>query len=365
MLSFAAPVAMMQAPNDASRWFVVEQGGTVKVFNNDPNVAATSTFIDISSRVAFRGEAGLLGMAFHPQFPAVPRVYLFYSHDGASGLESQLSAFTLAMGGASLDPGSEDMLITIPKPGNPPEENHNGGNLAFGPDTFLYAGIGDGGGGNDQHGTIGNAQSTNTLLGKMLRIDVNGITVTTRYRIPPSNPFAASGTPCNSNGTSGSATSCAEILAIGMRNPWRWSFDRATGQLWVADVGQGAIEEVDRVDLGGNYGWRCFEGTHSTGLGCGTPGPTSFPVAQYDHSLGIAVTGGYVYRGTRSAGLVGRYIFGDFGSGRIFSIDCAAQETLNMTEGFVSGLAISSFGQGVDGELFVVDYSGGLYQIVQ
>ena len=365
MLSFASPVAMMQAPNDASRWFVVEQGGTVKVFNNDPNVAAASTFIDISSRVAFRGEAGLLGMAFHPQFPVVPRVYLFYSHDGAGGLESQLSAFTLAVGGASLDPNSEDMLITIPKPGNPREENHNGGNLAFGPDTFLYAGIGDGGGANDQHGTIGNAQSTNTLLGKMLRIDVNAITASTRYQIPPSNPFAASGTPCNTNGTSGSATSCAEIFAIGMRNPWRWSFDRATAQLWVADVGQGAIEEVDRVDLGGNYGWRCFEGTRNTGLGCGSPGPTLFPVAQYGHSVGTSITGGYVYRGTRFAGLVGRYVFADFGSGRIFNIDSLAQGTLDVTGGFVSGLAISSFGQGVDGELFVVDYGGGLYQIVQ
>jgi len=361
MLSFASPVAMIQAPGDTSRWFVVEQGGTVKVFDNDPSVAAASTFIDLSSRVAFRGEAGLLGMAFHPQFPTVPRVYLFYSHDGAGGLESHLSQFTLAAGGATLDP-TETLLITIHKP----EENHNGGNLAFGPDTLLYAGIGDGGGANDQHGTIGNAQSTNSLLGRMLRIDVNGITSTTvPYRIPPSNPFAASGTPCNTDGTSGSTTNCAEIFAIGMRNPWRWSFDRATGQLWVGDVGQGAIEEVDRVDLGGNYGWRCFEGTRSTGLGCGSPGPTSFPIAQYDHSLGIAVTGGYVYRGTRFPGLVGRYIFGDFGSGRIFSIDATAQGTLSMTEGFMSGLAISSFGQGTDGELFVVDYSGGLYHIVQ
>ena len=361
MLSFASPVAMMQAPGDQSRWFVVEQRGTVKVFNNDPNVAAASTFIDLSSRVAFRGEAGLLGMAFHPQFPAVPRVYLFYTRDGASGLESQLSAFTLAMGGASLDPGQEDMLITIHKP----EENHNGGNLAFGPDGLLYAGIGDGGGANDQHGTIGNAQSTNTLLGKMLRIDINGTTGTVGYRIPPSNPNAAGNPPlCNVDGTS--AQPCPEIFALGMRNPWRWSFDRGTGQLWVGDVGQGAIEEVDRVDLGGNYGWRCFEGTRSTGLGCGSPGPTSFPVAQYDHSLGIAVTGGYVYRGTRFPGLVGRYIFADFGSGRIFSIDATAQGTLNMTEGFMSSLAISSFGQGIDGELFVVDYGGGgLYQIAQ
>src|SRR6185503_12791804 len=157
-LAFSAPVAMLQPPSDTSHWFVVEQGGVVWVFDNLPAVATRNMFIDISSPsiVAFRGEAGLLGMAFHPQFPFIPRVYLFYSHDGASGLESRLSEFSLAAGGTSLDPASENILITIHKP----EENHNGGNLAFGPDGLLYAGIGDGGGGNDQHGMIGNAQLT-------------------------------------------------------------------------------------------------------------------------------------------------------------------------------------------------------------
>jgi glucose/arabinose dehydrogenase len=362
-LTFSSPVAMLQAPNDTSRWFVVEQGGVVRVFQNLPAVATSSVFIDISSpsRIAFRGEAGLLGMAFHPQFPAIPRVYLFYSHDGASGLESRLSEFSLAPGGASLDPDSENILITIHKP----EENHNGGNLAFGPDGLLYAGIGDGGGGNDQHGTIGNAQLTSTLLGKMLRIAVSA----TRgvYSIPPSNPFASNPTHCNLDGTSGSTAPCPEIFALGMRNPWRWSFDRANGQLWVGDVGQGAMEEVDRVDLGGNYGWRCFEGTRmNTDVSCGVPGPFIPPVAQYGRSVGVTVTGGYVYRGTRFQGLVGRYIFADFGFGTIFSIDAAAQGVLNMTAGFSSGLTPSSFGEGLDGELYVVDYGGGgLYHIRQ
>lgn len=364
-LSFSAPVAMLQAPNDTSRWFVVEQGGVVRVFANMPAIATTSVFIDISSptQIAFRGEAGLLGMAFHPDFPKDSRVYLFYSHDGAGGLESRLSEFSLAAGGATLDPMSEHILITIHKP----EENHNGGNLAFGPDGFLYLGIGDGGGGNDLHGTIGNAQATNTLLGKMLRIDINGTTGAVRYRIPSSNPLASSGTLCNTDGTSGSTVPCAEIFALGMRNPWRWSFDRATGQLWVGDVGQNAIEEVDRVDLGGNYGWRCFEGTRSnTDVSCGVPGPFIPPVAQYGRSVGVTVTGGYVYRGTRFQGLVGRYIFADFGVGTIFSIDSTAQGTLNVTDGFMSALSISSFGQGIDGELFVVDYGGGgLYHIRQ
>jgi glucose/arabinose dehydrogenase len=360
-LTFSAPVAMLQAPNDTTRWFVVEQAGVVRVFPNLPAVPATdvAVFIDISGRVTMDGEAGLLGMAFHPNFPTDRRVYLFYSHTDTGGnLISLLSEFTAAIGGPTLDPGSEKILITLPKPNN--ESNHNGGNLAFGPDTLLYIGVGDGGGANDQHGSIGNAQNANTLFGKMLRLQIGAAG---SYGIPTSNPNA--GNPLCTNGTG--SQPCPEIFAIGLRNPWRWSFDRATAQLWVGDVGQGAVEEVDRVNLGGNYGWRCFEGTRTnTGFSCGTPGPTSFPVAQYDHTVGASVTGGYVYRGTRLPGLVGRYIFADFVSGRIFSIDATAQGVLQITSGFSSGLGISSFGEGVDGEVFVVDYGGGgLYRITQ
>jgi glucose/arabinose dehydrogenase len=362
-LTFSAPVAMLQAPNDTSRWFVVEQGGVVRVFQNAPAVAATTTpdFIDISGQVTFSGEAGLLGMAFHPNFPADQRVYLFYSQTASGNLMSLLAEFQTKDGGLTLDPSSKKILITLPKPNN--EGNHNGGNLAFGPDGFLYAGIGDGGGGNDStHGPIGNAQNSNTLFGKMLRIQITAASGS--YGIPPDNPNAGNSL-CNLNGTG--AQPCPEIFALGMRNPWRWSFDRATGQLWVGDVGQNAIEEVDRVDLGGNYGWRCFEGTRSnTDVSCGVPGPFIPPVAQYGRSVGVTVTGGYVYRGTRFQGLVGRYIFADFGVGTIFSIDSTAQGTLNVTDGFMSALSISSFGQGIDGELFVVDYGGGgLYHIRQ
>ena len=362
-LTFSAPVAMLQAPNDTSRWFVVEQGGVVRVLQNVPAVAATTTpdFIDISGQVTFSGEAGLLGMAFHPNFPADQRVYLFYSQTASGNLMSLLAEFQTKDGGLTLDPSSKKILITLPKPNN--EGNHNGGNLAFGPDGFLYAGIGDGGGGNDStHGPIGNAQNSNTLFGKMLRIQITAASGS--YGIPPDNPNAGNSL-CNLNGTG--AQPCPEIFALGMRNPWRWSFDRATGQLWVGDVGQNAIEEVDRVDLGGNYGWRCFEGTRSnTDVSCGVPGPFIPPVAQYGRSVGVTVTGGYVYRGTRFQGLVGRYIFADFGVGTIFSIDSTAQGTLNVTDGFMSALSISSFGQGIDGELFVVDYGGGgLYHIRQ
>jgi glucose/arabinose dehydrogenase len=366
-LSFAFPVAMLQAPNDASRWFVVEQGGVVRVFDNNPNVATTTTFTDISDRVTFppNTELGVLGMAFHPQFSTNRRVYLFYSHNDAKlGLVSRLSEFTATTLGLTLDPNTERVLITIPKPNG--ETNHNGGNLAFGLDGLLYAGPGDGGGGNDQHGTIGNAQSTNTVLGKMLRINVLPGTAGIGYSIPPSNPFAGN-PPCSTDDPINRPATqpCPEIFALGFRNPFRWSFDRGTGQLWVGDVGQAAVEEVDRVDLGGNFGWRCFEGTRNTGLGCGTPGPTQVPVAQYGRDVGTTVIGGFVYRGSRFPGLVGRYIFGDFGSGRIFNIDARAQPVLEMTTGFSSGLTISSFGEGVDGELFVVDYGGQLFQVRQ
>ena len=363
--AFAQPVALLQAPNDPSRWFVVEQAGRVHVFPNNPAVLETAVFADISGRVAFRGEAGLLGMAFHPQFPADRRVYLFYSHDEPGvGLVSRLSEFTADAAGLALDPdpGAERILITIRKP----EENHNGGGIGFGPDGFLYAGIGDGGGANDQHGTIGNAQSRTTLLGKMLRIDVSGTTGAFLYRTAPGNPFAGNA-PCGSGGgrPQGDTQPCPEIFAVGLRNPWRWSFDRLTGQLWVGDVGQNALEEVNRVELGGNYGWRCFEGTRNTGLDCGSAPQTSPPVAEYGRAAGASVTGGHVYRGAALMPLAGRYVFADFVSGNIFNIDAAAQPTLVLGGGFASGLNISSFGEGIDGELYVVHYGGELYRIAQ
>jgi glucose/arabinose dehydrogenase len=188
--SFASPVAMLQAPNDSTRWFVVEQQGRVRVFDNDPLVTTFATFLDISARVASGGEMGLLGMAFHPAFATNGRVYLHYTNTTA-GRVSRISEFTLADGGLTLDPSSERILLVIGQP----EANHNGGHLAFGPDGHLYIGMGDGGGGNDQHGAIGNGQRMTTLLGKMLRIDVNGAAP---YAIPASNPFAGFA-PCGPN----------------------------------------------------------------------------------------------------------------------------------------------------------------------
>lgn len=348
---FAQPVALLQAPRDPTRWFVVEQAGTVRVFANAAQVASVATFIDITDRVTSGGEMGLLGMAFHPDFPSDPRVYLNYTNESASGRVSRISEFRLGAGG-NLDPSTERILLTIGQP----EANHNGGNLVFGRDRFLYIGVGDGGGANDPHGAIGNGQLTTTLLGKMLRIDVSPAS---GYAIPTGvtgNPF--SGNPqCGAGGTG--AQSCPEIYALGFRNPWRWSFDRTTDVLWVADVGQGAIEEVDRVALGGNYGWRCFEGTRPTGLPCGAAAGLQPPVADYDHTEGGSVTGGFVYRGTAIAGLQGRYVFADFVSGRLWHIAVDTQPTLRVTGGTPTGLNISSFGEDVAGELYVLDHSGG------
>ena len=356
-LSFSSPVGLMQAPGDATRWFVIEQGGFVRVFDNNPAITVSSPFINISGRLTSGGETGLLGMAFHPNFPTDPRVYLSYT--APSPLRSRISEFTTPDGGLTLNPNSEQIILTV----NQPESNHNGGGIVFGPDGFLYFGLGDGGGANDQHGAIGNGQLLTTLLGKFVRIDIEGTTGSFLYRIPSGatgNPFA--GNPlCGTNGTG--TQSCPEIYAIGFRNPWRWSFDRQSDELWVGDVGQSTLEEVSRVERGGNYGWRCFEGTRNTGMQCGSPANPLPPVAEYGRSVGQTVTGGYVYRGTTIPGLVGRYVFGDFGSGRLWHIPSDTQPTITVTTGFDSGLNPSSFGEGIDGEIYVVDYGGGLYRV--
>ena len=212
-LAFAQPVAMLQAPNDGSRWFVVEQAGRVQVFDNAPQVAALAIFADISGRVTSGGEMGLLGMAFPPTFPTDARVFLSYTHRPPGGtLVSRISEFPVS--GGSVDAANEVVLLTIDQP----EENHNGGHIAFGPDGFLYIGIGDGGGGNDQHPPIGNGQRTTTLLGKVLRIDVS---TPGSYTIPPDNPYSGTAAKCDANGTG--ALPCPEIYALGFRNPWRFS----------------------------------------------------------------------------------------------------------------------------------------------
>lgn len=353
-LSFSSPLALLQAPGDDARWFVVQQGGAVQQFTGT-NPASASAFVDITSRVRSGGEMGLLGMAFHPNFPTDNRVFLSYTT--GTPLVSRISSFTSSDGGATLDPASETILMSIDQP----ETNHNGGHIAFGPDGYLYIGTGDGGGGGDQHGERGNGQRLTTLLGKLLRIDVNGAAP---YVIPPSNPFAGNASCPPAGRASGE---CPEIFAYGFRNPWRWNFDRVNGDPWLADVGQGQWEEVNQVSIGGNYGWRCREGAHDFNSG-GTPGCTGAtlidPVTEYNHSLGNSITGGYVYRGSRNTGLLGRYLFGDFGSGRIWAwIAENGGANREPTQLLDTDLNIASFGEGNDGELYVVNYGGTLHRI--
>jgi len=284
-LSFNAPVALLQAPGDDSRWFVVEQAGVIRVFDADPNVAASTVFADIAARVDDGpSEAGLLGMAFHPDFELNGEVFLSYTR--GSPLESVVSRFTLDPADGTLDESSEEILLTALQDAG----NHNGGNLAFGPDRNLYIGFGDGGGSGDPNN---NGQTTSTYLGAIVRIDVDG---NPPYGIPAGNPFATN-TECMQG--SGSAP-CPEIYDWGFRNPWRFSFDRQTGQLWVGDVGQGDWEEVNRVEGGLNYGWNEREGAHCFDPPANCSTNNVDPISEYGRDLGASVTGGYVYRGGAS-----------------------------------------------------------------
>ena len=356
--AFNKPVLALQSPASNTEWYVVEQTGHVRRFDNNASVSTTSEVIDISGRVdtTSGSEVGLLGMAFHPNFPSDPRIFLSYTTNISGQIISRVSAFTSTDNGLTLDPNSELVLLTI----NQPEANHNGGNIVFGADGFLYVGFGDGGGAGDMHGTVGNGQNLNTLLGKMLRIDV-GDSHATAYVIPMDNSFVGNPLCGIVDGTGSQA--CPEIYAYGFRNPWRFSFDSATDDLWVGDVGQSAWEEIDEVNKGGNYGWRCYEGNHPYNT-TGGNGTYIGPVAEYDHSLGTAVIGGYVYRGSASVKTQGKYIYGDEGSGRIWSLPASATNG-TATELIHSTYAISSFAQGNDRELYAIDYSGGrIYKLM-
>ncbi|HEY8520605.1 MAG TPA: PQQ-dependent sugar dehydrogenase [Gammaproteobacteria bacterium] len=356
-LSFDQPLGMLQAPGDDSRWFVLEKTGRVRVFANRPDVATASTFISLNVDAA--SEGGLLGMAFHPDFASNGTVFLSYTVQGPSPMVPMISVvarYTSTDGGATLDPGTAQEIIRV----NQPFENHNGGHIAFGPDGYLYLGLGDGGSGGDPDGR---AQDTTDLLGDFLRLDVNR---GTPYAIPPDNPFA--GNPTCGPDSNVSTNNCPEIYAWGFRNPWRWSFDSLTNDLWVGDVGQGAFEEVDIVERGGNYGWDCREGAHpfnSPAPSCSTATNLIDPVHEYGRTQGFSITGGYVYRGTAIPALVGSYVFGDYGSGRIWRLVPDGAGGYDAEELLDTNLSIASFGQGNDGELYVVDIAGGtLHKIV-
>ncbi len=347
---------MTQAPGDSTRWFVVEQTGRIDVFANDPNTLSEALFLDITDRVdASDQEAGLLGLAFHPQFPATPEVFVSYTATGPGGgvpYISRISRFLSLDGGLTLQAASEEILLTIDQD----NVNHNGGDLKFGPDGFLYASFGDGGGGGDPNN---NAQQSANLLGTIVRIDVD---TGSPYAIPPSNVFAANaGSPCLT-GVGGGA--CPEIFVWGLRNPWRFSFDSANGDLWIGDVGQNSWEEVNRAQGGENFGWRVREGAHCFNPASGCSTAFTDPVTEYDHSVGASITGGFVYRGSAVPDLVGWYVFGDFVSGRIFAIPADTPSFVAPTELLDTTIPIATFAQDSDGELFVVSYGGTISRIV-
>ncbi len=347
-LSFNQPVLALQRSGDDQTWYVVERAGVIRRFANDPNATTSDIVLNLTSVVdSGPSEAGLLGMAFDPDFVNNGRVYLSYTVSGTP-LVSRIDRFLSTDGGLTLDPSSGVTLLEAPQN----LTNHNGGHVAFGADGFLYAGFGDGGGGGDP---ANNAQTNENVLGTMVRIDVSGAD----YTIPADNPFA--GNPrCN---LGPSTQACPEIFAFGLRNPWRFSFDRQTGDLFAGDVGQSTLEEIDRITLGDNLGWNVREGnTCFNSTTCTTAGLVD-PIHVYERDQGTSVTGGYVYRGSANAGLVGQYVFGDFSTGRVWTIDASAQALTASTERVNTSLNIASFAQSNDGELFIVDFGGGLYQL--
>ena len=342
------PTKMLMEPVANPRWFVLQKSGELVTFDPD-NATSVSTYLDLSDVVRTVSEGGLLGMAFHPDYPNIPEIFLSYTIDHTGpNMRSVVSRFVLDN---VTNPGAGTVEQVILQ-ADQEQDNHDGGDIAFGSDGYLYIGFGDGGGAGDSRNR---AQDTTWFLGSMLRIDVNGSGVSfpgNPYDIPPDNPFAGSA-EC---GPGANANDCPEIYAWGFRNPWRWSFDAATGDLWLGDVGQGTWEEVDLVELGGNYGWRCREGAHDFNTaGCSTG--LIDPITEYPRSDGISVTGGFVYRGAAIPELAGRYIFADFGSGRIWALQPDGQG------GYTNDLLIdtnfgpTSFGVDQDGELYFTDFS--------
>jgi glucose/arabinose dehydrogenase len=343
-LTFNNPTGIIPDPTNSNRIFVTEQTGTVKVFNNTHNTPTANTFLDITNQVLYGGEQGLLGLAFHPNYTQNGYLYLNYVADNPK--RTVIARYTVNTENPNqADPKSQQVILEIPQP---PYSNHKGGQLAFGPDGCLYIGVGDGGSAGDPQG---NAQNSQTLLGKILRIDVDSASGDRNYGIPSGNPYAE-----NSEGR-------AEIYALGFRNPWRFSFDTQTGQLWVADVGQNQLEEIDIVEAGGNYGWNIMEGTfcYNPPSGCDQNGLT-LPVYNYTRDQGTAIIGGYVIHNQTNPEIDGSYVYGDYGSGRIWALRIESQN-LNNTLLLDSGFDISSFGLDHNGQLYIAAYDGKIYTL--
>ncbi len=340
------PVLVTNAGDGSNRLFIVEQTGKIRIV--DGGVLLAQPFIDLSGEISTGGERGLLGLAFHPSYATNGRFYVDFTRTNG---DTVVNEYKVSVGNPNIaNRSSARRIITIGQP----YSNHNGGNIAFGSDGYLYIGTGDGGGAGDP----GNrAQNLNSLLGKILRLDINGTSSGHGYRIPSTNPWV---------GKSGRD----EIWSRGLRNPWRFSFDRVNGTLWIGDVGQSRYEEIDRATAaqrfgrGVNYGWRVLEGTecYTVRSGCSKTAKTP-PSLQYSHAGGAcAVTGGYAYHGTASTRLVGTYVFGDFCNGRIYTVR-AGDSKLAKSLLIDTNYLISSFGEDEQGELYVVNLNGTVYRL--
>jgi glucose/arabinose dehydrogenase len=344
---FNRPLYLTNAGDGSGRLFVVEQSGKIWVLNSTTGV--NSVFLDVSNLISREAlgsaysERGLLGLAFSPDYKTNGIFFIDYTDQNGN---SVLARYHVSADDPNkADPSSATQLLYVQQP----YANHNGGNLVFGPDGYLYVGFGDGGSAGDPQG---NGQNPGTLLGTILRLDVSG---TDGYAVPPSNPFA------------GSSTARPEIWAWGLRNPWRFSFDRTTGDLYIGDVGQNNWEEVDfqpASSTGGqNYGWNAYEGTH---VYSGQPAASDvvMPILEYDHGGGrCSITGGYVYRGQQIPGLQGYYLYGDWCAGTIWAAQRDSAGNWSTVVSLQSGRQISSFGQDEAGELYVVDYGGAVLRL--
>jgi len=347
-----SPIGLINAGDDSNRLFIVDQTGIINIIENDE--LKSKPFLDISYKIvsldSTYDERGLLGLVFHPSYEENGRFFIYYSSPKqAPGVnhESILAEYHISEDPNIANPNSEEIIFRVDQP----EANHNGGQLAFGPDGYLYLGLGDGGGAGDVHGIIGNGQDINTALGSIIRIDVDG---KSPYEIPSDNPFV---------GVEG----LDEIYSWGFRNPWKFSFDDETGNLWIADVGQDEWEEIDIVKKGENYGWRILEGTHPYDLDLADQlgidiGTLAKPVHEYSHSVGRSITGGYVYRGSISSELQNKYVFGDWSTsfflpdGKLYyleEIEPGVYERFELRPSQPFNRFILSFGEDEQGELYV------------
>ena len=334
----------LTAPAGDPRLFVVEKTGRIRIVRN--GVLAPAPFLDISTRISSGGEQGLLGLAFDPHYATSGRFYVDYTDRNG---DTHISRFRVSADPDAADPASEEVLLTVDQP----YSNHNGGDVTFGPDGYLYIGMGDGGSGGDPQG---HGQNPNDLLGSLLRLDVSA---STGYTVPSNNPYATGG-------------GRPEVFSIGLRNPWRFSFDRASGDLYIADVGQDSREEVDvsTASSGGgrglNYGWNRMEGTACYGsTGCNRTGLT-LPVMDYTHADGCSITGGYVYRGAALPSLTGTYFYADYCNGWIRSFTYTGGQAATPREwpALKPGGQITSFGEDAAGELYVMQQDGKLFQFI-